>query len=109
MAALLTLVLFSGCVQTPVYSDQPNPARLIIAKGTNGVNMQWKGEKGMEYALYYRDTVGVDTTWKLVPGFERVVGTGKMIEYSDTSPTAKTRSYRVHTLSLSAERFLNKN
>ena len=106
LLGVLLLCIGAGCVKTPVYAETPQPARLLISKGVNGVNMQWKGKEGVDYALYYRETVGVDQGWKIVPGFQQVTGTGGMIEYRDTSPTAKTRRYRVHTVSLSPERVI---
>lgn len=101
-AALLLLMLLSGmagCVQTPAPSER-SAARLMISRGVNGVNMQWKGEEGSTYTLYYKDPMGTDTSWKPVPGYQGVRGAGKLIEVRDSSPEAKHRQYRVHTDSM---------
>lgn len=97
--AVLLLGLCAGCVQAQV-SSRPEPASLMISRGTNGVNMQWEGVDQTVYTLYYRDTVGADTSWKAMPGYENIVGKGELIEFTDKAPTAKSRRYRVHTVKL---------
>lgn len=104
-AVLLSCVLFHvGCVQAQANSQRPEAARLMISRGANGVNMQWMGKEDTVYTLYYRDTVGTDTAWKPVPGYQNVEGRGEMIEFQDTAPTAKTRRYRVHTVKTPQQR-----
>ena len=97
LIVLLAVALSSGCVQTDSRSSQPKPAQLMISRGTNGVNLQWNGEPGAVYTLYYRDTVGMDTEWKIMPGYNQVQGMGEMIAFEDRASTAKSRRYRVHT------------
>jgi hypothetical protein len=98
LAALV--VGISGCVQTPVPSERPAAARLMISRGVNGVNMQWKGEVGSTYTLYYKDPMGADMSWRPVPGYQGIRGTGELIEVRDSSAAAKHRQYRVHTDSM---------
>lgn len=81
-------------------SERPEPAQLMISRGVNGVVMQWHGDPGTTYTLYYKDTVGTDTAWKAMPGYENVKGTGNLIRLEDNASTAKTRRYRVHTVSI---------
>ena len=95
---LLIIAIGTGCVQSQAFAEKPEPSRLMISRGANGVNMQWKGLEGAFYALYYRDAGAADQGWKIVPGYERVAGTGALIQYRDTAPTARSRKYRVHTL-----------
>lgn len=97
MAGFLAL-LSTGCVQTRVSSDVPEPAKLMISRGVNGVSMQWHGELGTIYTLYYKDTLGRDTEWKPMPRYENIQGFGRLIQFQDNAPTAKSRRYRVHTV-----------
>ena len=97
----LAILLCFGCVQAQSRPDRPKPAKLMISRGVNGVNMQWKGEVGTTYTLYYKDTVGTDTSWKIVPRYQHIQGRGELIEFRDTAPTAKSRRYRVHTVEVS--------
>ena len=86
----------AGCVSAPSQADDPKPAQLLIARGMNGVNMQWDTEIGKQYTLVYLDPGG--TQWQPVPGYQTVEGTGELVEVKDTSPGAMQRRYRVRTL-----------
>ena len=95
---LFLCLLGAGCVQAKPNEKPLEAARLMVTRGANGVNMQWNSELGRVYTLYFRETRGADTAWKPVPGYEKIQGTGEMIEYRDTSPTAMNRRYRLHTV-----------
>jgi hypothetical protein len=97
---LAVLLISSGCVQGRMNPEGPKPAKLMISRGVNGVTMQWKGEVGTTYTLYYRDGSGPQASWKPVPGYEEKLGTGDLITFQDRSPMAKQRQFRVHTLSI---------
>lgn len=67
----------SGCKSTP---DVPeHKPKLGVAQNSDGiVTFAITTEVGYEYAIYYEDPK--TQSWKLIPGCDRIKGTGEQVE-----------------------------
>ncbi len=95
--ACLGLLLTTGCV-----TEQINPeddgrleTRLIVTRSGNEVNLSWRSRMHVVYTLYYGASRSSGAQWQVVPGAERVVGTGDTVYFKDRVPANQPRFYRI--------------
>lgn len=86
-------LLLSACVteiQKPV-----TEAALFTTRAGNDVKISWQSKPGEMYAIHYSESRRSGSQWKILPGCERVSGTGGMIEKTDRVPAGTPRYYRL--------------
>lgn len=88
----------SGCATKRVILDeQPfSDTRLFVTRSADVVNLSWDSKPGMAYTLFFSDTRSARSKWSVLPGFDRIPGTGRRLEYTDRVPVGQARYYRLH-------------
>lgn len=97
LAALLlgVALLSTGCV-TEI--QQPlTQTNLFTARSGDTVALSWASKRGEQYAIWYAESLGGGSQWKVLPGCERLDGTGGTIEKTDRLPIGTQRYYRIVT------------
>ncbi len=70
-------LMLAGCTSTPDVPD--HKPKLGVAQNSDGiVTFAITTEVGYEYAIYYEDPT--TKSWKLIPGLDRIKGTGEQVE-----------------------------
>ncbi len=95
VAPLLGVVLLSlsGCV-----SEIVKPEREIVIMATrvgDEYKVSWQSKQGEQYVVWYSETLGKGSQWKILPGCEHVVGTGEFIEKTDHVPVGLQHYYHI--------------
>jgi len=77
LMTMAAAVVLTGCSSTP---DVPeHKPKLGVAQNSDGiVTFAITTEVGYEYAIYYEDPK--TESWKLIPGCDRIKGTGEQVE-----------------------------
>lgn len=89
------LLLASGCVteiQKPL--AQTN---LFTVRSGDDIRLSWITRRGEEYSVWYADALGKGAQWKVLPGCERLIGTGEQMEKTDRVASGGQRYYRIVT------------
>ena len=71
---------------------------MIVTRSGDTVNLQWASQPNMDYLVWYTDQRGTRGTWKILPGSERIRGTGKPVVIRDLPPRGQNRYYRVQAV-----------
>lgn len=90
----------AGCKSIRVVEEQRPLAEttLMVTRAGDDMSMSWNTIPGALYAVFYADRRDAKARWQLVPGGERVVGTGSPVTIKDRVPAGKPRYYRVQLL-----------
>ena len=74
--AVLAGLMLPGCSTPPLPEHKP---KLGVAQNSDGMlTFSITTEVGYEYAIYYEDPK--TRSWKVIPGCERIRGTGEQVE-----------------------------
>ena len=86
------LFLITGCVTKVVESDDPRPT-LSTSQNSDGVSfLSWESDTDYFYTIKYVSKPG--EPWKVLPGAERIRGTGRTMMIMDKIHlNAKPRRY----------------
>lgn len=90
---LPAIFLVAGCVteiQKPV-----TEAALFTTRAGDQVRISWQSKPGELYAIHYSASRQSGSSWQVLPGCERIAGTGGTIEKSDRVPAGTPRYYRL--------------
>jgi hypothetical protein len=90
---LSAALALSACVteiQKPV-----SEVALFTTRAGDQVGISWMSRPGETYAVYYAESRQSGVQWKVLPGCERVAGTGGTIEKIDHVPAGMPRYYRL--------------
>lgn len=93
LAGGVALIVLTGCV-----SEIVKPEREIVIMATrvgSEYKVGWQSKSGEQYVVWYSETLGKGSQWKILPGGERVVGTGEFIEMSDHVPVGSQHYYHI--------------
>ena len=90
MSAVLALSACVTEIQKPV-----SEVALFTTRAGDQVGISWKSKLGETYAVHYAESRQSGVQWKVLPGCERVPGTGDTIEKVDHVPAGVPRYYRL--------------
>jgi hypothetical protein len=91
---LASIVLFSGCVSTPVEEEYPSPPLMIAQNADGEVTLAWDSDPGYMYTVFVQVTVGAE--WKGLPKAFRIPGTGgRLTVYDQVNPRQTPPRYRL--------------
>ncbi len=80
--SVLLAVLFSvGCVRVDV--KPPGDTRLIVTRGGDFSTLTWESRPGMAYTVWFTASRGAGSSWSVLPGAERIRGTGSALTWRD--------------------------
>ena len=73
--------------------------RLFVTHVGDTAVITWQSKAGEEYSIWYANNPeqGLPATWQVLPGSERIAGTGGNIEKTDIVPGGVARYYRIVT------------
>ena len=94
-AGVAFVLLTAGCVteiQKPI--AQTN---LFTTRSGDDIRISWASRKGEQYSIWYSDKLGGGGQWTVLPGCERINGTGEQIEKTDRVIGGGQRYYRIVT------------
>ena len=89
---LLLTAILSACVSEPVPQSNTN---LIVTRAGSSVNMQWQSETDKIYTVLYSDSLS-GAKWQILPGAQKLRGTGRLIQLQDNPPAGRPRYYDLH-------------
>lgn len=93
--AAFLLLAASGCV-TEI--EKPlSQTNLFSVRSGDEIRLSWITRKGEEYQVWYSDTLGKGASWHVLPGCERLLGTGEQLEKTDHVSSGGQRYYRIVT------------
>jgi hypothetical protein len=90
---LLAMFLVAGCVteiEKPV-----TQAALFTTRVGDDVTLSWQSKAGENYAIRYAGSRSSGSLWEVLPGCERIAGTGEVIQKADKVPAGTQRYYRL--------------
>lgn len=93
LSALTAALALSACVteiQKPV-----TEVALFTTRAGDQVGISWMSKAGELYAVQYAESRQSGVQWKVLPGCERVAGTGATIQKIDHVPPGVPRYYRL--------------
>lgn len=90
---LLALSGIAGCV-TEIQKPVAKTALFTTRTGDQAV-LSWQSKAGEIYAVRYSESREGGAQWKVLPGCERISGTGEVIEKTDEVPVGTERYYRL--------------
>lgn len=93
---VLTLSLLQVSCVTEVEKPLAQ-TNLFTTRSGDQIRISWVSRPGEQYSVWYSDTLGKGAQWKVLPGAERVSGTGDQIERTDQVPGGGQRYYRIVT------------
>ncbi len=93
IAAAIILFSAAGCV-TEVEKPLAQTALFTTRVGEE-VTLSWKSKIGEQYSLWYAETRDANSRWNVLPGCERINGTGENIQKTDQVPAGVQRYYRI--------------
>ena len=98
---LMLLVSVTGCAtqRVEIEDKHKDATRLYVARAGTAVTLAWDSAPDRAYAVFYNQTRNGKTAWRVLPGFDRIRGTGRRIQFTDTVPLNQARYYRLHTYS----------
>lgn len=92
LGAAIATILLTGCVSQVV---QPaRDTRLFVVSSGEGFTLSWQSQPKTLYSVWYTDRLEGQGSWRVLPGAERVAGTGRTIEIVDRAATSR-RYYRL--------------
>ena len=95
-----SLGFVSSCVRLKqVEPPGPRKATLIVTRSADKAHLSWESKIGATYSVLYARGWDADANWKVLPGAERVLGTGAQISLTDKIPAGAQRLYRLRVLS----------
>jgi hypothetical protein len=89
------LFMLTGCVTVVEEVEPLAKARLVVSRAGEQATLQFASERGVIYEVLYASSRDAGTTWKKLPGAERVLGTGQLIQFKDRIPYGAPRYYRL--------------
>ena len=101
VSALLGLgcCLGAGC-RTVRVIEQDRPladTTLVVIQSDGRMLLSWQSRQGLNYSVWYADRRDAKARWQVLPGAERMVGTGATMEVSDPILAGRPRYYRLQT------------
>lgn len=96
---MMSVFLLTGCATKRVILNEKshNDPRLIEARSGGDVTLAWDSKPNSAYTIRYSQTQGRNSQWRIVPGLDRIRGTGRRITYNIKVPVNETRYFRLHT------------
>lgn len=93
-------ILIAGCVTRREFKpDRPlSETRLFVTRADTSVTLSWESRAGVYYAVMFNSTRSATSPWRVLPGFERIAGTGQTLTFTDEVPLDQTRYYRLSVL-----------
>ena len=101
-AGCLILLIESGCASVREIEVPLAETTLMVTRSGDVVNLQWASQNSLDYIVWYTDQRGARSTWKALPGSERIRGTGAPIAIRDQPPRGQNRYYRVQAIPAAA-------
>ena len=97
IGAALLAFLVTGCTTStvPAANSRETRAKLFRTQVGNEVTLQWQSQPGVVYGVIYTTDIKDNRNWRLLPGFDRVVGNGGSQRITFTAPVAGKAYYRL--------------
>ena len=89
----LAALLGSGCVT--VVERPVTQTALFTTRAGDDVTLSWQSRIGETYAIRYAESREGGAQWAVLPGCERISGTGGVIQKEDKVPAGTPRYYRL--------------
>jgi len=96
---VMSIFLLGGCATKRVILNEKSnsESRLIVARSGSDVTLAWESEPSSAYTIRYSRTLGKKSEWRILPGFDRIRGTGRKVTYKVTVPVNEPRYFRLYT------------
>lgn len=93
------MITGTGCVTRREIRPEKalSDTRLFITRSGDKVTLSWDSKPDRAYTIYYNTTRKARSAWKVLPGFDRIRGTGRTLMYSDRVPAEEPRHYRLQS------------
>lgn len=88
-----TLLCAPGCVTEIV--KPATSVDLFSTRAGDKVALSWKTKPGETYAIQYASQLSGGGKWTVLPGADRILGTGRVHEMVDQVPGGQQRYYRI--------------
>lgn len=98
----LALCLGEGC-RTVRVIEQDRPladTTLVVIQAEGRMLLSWQSRVGIGYSVWFADRRDAKARWQVLPGAERLVGTGATMEISDPILSGRPRYYRLQAAPL---------
>lgn len=92
------ILMLTGCVTVVEEAEPLAKATLVVSRAGSESTLQFASARGVTYQLLYASSREPGTTWKTLPGAERVLGTGQIFEFKDRVPYGAPRFYRLKVI-----------
>lgn len=94
------LSLLAGCVTVVEEVEPLARAQLVVSRAGDQATLQFASEKGVVYQVVHAPTRNPPEGWKPLPGAERIVGTGELVQFKDQIPYRTQRYYRLKIIQI---------
>jgi len=100
LVTVFAVLFLSACVRVDEPTSHWRRSSHVTTRDIHGVRVHVQTIRNQQYALEFRDTraTGSQHVWHPLPGAERFLGNGEVMEFLDAHPNARFRAYRVQTL-----------
>ena len=96
--ALAWVASTAGCATVRMEKQPVLETTLMVTRAGDETTLSWASEAGLTYAILFAEGRDSKARWQVLPGAERVRGTGSTVVWRDRVPTGKTRYYRLQAL-----------
>ena len=69
--------------------------KMIRTQVEDQVTLQWNSEPRVVYGVLYTQNAKIRESWKILPGFESIQGTGKKLQVTFSAPLSGKVYYRL--------------
>lgn len=92
-AVIFAAFICAGCV-TEIVRPAAQTA-LFTTRAGDQVALSWKSKLGEQYSIWYATSRESGSKWIVLPGCERLDGTGDVMQKTDQVPAGVQRYYRI--------------
>ena len=94
----LCMVSLVGCATVREEIKPLADTTLIVTRAGDQMTLSWLGETGITYTIWHTARSDARTPWKVLPGAERMRGTGQQVTWRDRVPSGQARYYRLQAV-----------
>lgn len=95
----LTWAAFAvGCATVRMEKQPVLETTLMVTRAGDETTLSWASDAGLTYVILFAEARDSKARWQVLPGAERVRGTGATVVWHDRVPSGTTRYYRLQGL-----------
>lgn len=85
----------AGCATVREEQKPLTGTTLVVTRAGGQTQLGWASQLGWNYTVLYAERRDKGAAWKVLPGADRLRGTGGPISFNDRVPGGQSRYYRL--------------